>query len=376
MHSRPAADVLEAILKVYGTTHDLTQWPDYEEFYDELLRYYHKDPDALNNPLFQAECRNRNLHNDPERSGDSHHLDQAVSMAVRIFPQLLRQLLKADPAEASPGAGDAYSRFFDLLRTYSQTPRGFMAGPPTDHEFYLHTLNHDLFLENYFEEEEFQEAIDYSDGFSELGSPYFGGVCFNETLPPPYNRRPFNAQVRMPYFTGKFSGRLHLLKLHGSLDYWQFGVESRDIGVYEPGIVKKQPWVRSIDLYREIKKDGQFDYRRDFTNYYPRFLSGITAKQEEYQDPVLFGPLLNRFSLNLANSDVLVVIGYGFRDDGINDLMMPFLQNPAKKVIVIGITLPTHCPAIRPDMFHSGGLEGYNFSELENLLAPSSQVVE
>ena len=198
MHNRPAADVLEAILKVYGTTHDLTQFPDYEDFYDELLRYYDKDPDALNNPLFQAECRNRNLHNDPERPVDSHHLDQAMSMAVRIFPQLLQQLLKADRAEASPGAGDAYSRFFDLLRTHSQRPRGFMISPPADHEFYLHTLNHDLFLENRFEGGDLREPIDYCDGFSELGSPYFGGVCFNETLPSPYNRRPFNAKVRMP----------------------------------------------------------------------------------------------------------------------------------------------------------------------------------
>ena len=362
---RAGADALEAVLNVYGQSHDLS---NYEEFYDELYCYRKSDPIRLNAPVFQAECRRLNLHHDPARAGEGRHVEQALSMAFKIFPQLLEQLIKEDPALASAGAGAAYQRFFNLLRTSSSRPRGFFADTPTPaHEFYLHTLNHDLFVEKRLREEDLQAAISYSDGFNEIGSPYYGRLEFDHEFPRWLQQDPRHAHVRMPCFTGKFSGPVQLFKLHGSLDYWSFGVEQSDTGRYKPQVVKKQPWLDHIHLYREVEVDGQLTYRIDFTNYHALFLSGTTAKLEQYADPILFGQLLEHFSLNLANSSILVVIGYGFRDEGINKLLLPFLQDPAKQVIIIGRELPEH-PAVRPDMFRPGGLEAYDFAELEALL--------
>ena len=111
---RPGADALEAVLRVYGQSHpDLS---NYEDFYDELYCYYKSDPTRLNSSAFRAECQRLNLHHDSTRRGESRHVEQALSMAFRIFPQLLEQLIGAEPATYSPGAAEAYHRFFNLLR--------------------------------------------------------------------------------------------------------------------------------------------------------------------------------------------------------------------------------------------------------------------
>lgn len=371
VYNRPGTLALEAVLKVYGLSHDLT---DYEAFYDELYRYYRHDANKLDDPAFVAAYRERNLHNDPVRQGESRHIDQALSTAFKIFPQLLVQLLRADRRAASSGAGDAYQRFFSLLRTHTRRRYGaFWDTPVQPHTFYLHTLNHDLLVENWLDDEDVQESITYCDGFSEMGSQYFGRLDFGSDFPRWMQGKPQHANVRMPRYTDVFSGSVQLFKLHGSLDYYSFGVEGSDTGLYEPLVVKKQPWLNHIHLLREVEVNGELRYRNDFTNYHPLFLSGTTAKLEQYADPVLFSKLLRHFEQNLIKSDVLVIIGYGFRDEGINEFILPFLQDSSKKVIVIGRDLPLHFPAVRPDMFHSGGLEAYDFSELELLLATPSQ---
>jgi hypothetical protein len=366
--NRSGADALEAVLATYEQQHPHTQ-KNYEDFFDELYLYYKRDESKLEDPLFQAEYQRRNLHNDPNRQSNERHIIQGLSTAWRIFPQLLTQLIQQNPSVVSPGAGEAYSHFFELIRTHSRRPRGLYFGlVPPAHTFYVHTLNHDLFVEKRFDDEEFHEAIDYDDGFDEMGSPYYGRLYFGWDFSPLYRQGPPYANVRMPRFTGTYSGAVQLVKLHGSLDYYSFGVEGHDTGIYEPLVVKKQPWIDPLKLYREVEKEGKLSYRNDFTNYHPLFLSGTTAKIAQYKDPVLFSHLLKRFEENLADSDVLVVIGYGFRDAGINEYLLPFLEDATKKVIVIGQSLPTHYPPVKPEMFRSGGLEGFDFAELDRLL--------
>ena len=363
---RGGVKALEAVLAVYSLSHDLT---NYEDFYDELYAYYQKDPEHLNAPEFVEEYAKRGLHNDPTRHADDNYLHQALYTAFLLFPQLLEQLLTSDPTAASPNAGEAYQRFFNLIRANIPRPsRSIFHEPKLGHEFCIHTLNHDKLVEDYLHDETGVESIDYSDGFSEFGSPYFGRVYFGHDFPANFRKRPNHAYVRMPRYTGEYNSPVHLLKLHGSLDYWTFHVESQDAGLYEAQIVRKQPWIEHSELHREVEVNGAVRYKRDFTNYHSLFLSGTTAKLEQYSDPVLFGRLLKQFETNLSDSNILIVIGYGFRDEGINQLIRPTLENIEKKTIVIGRELPDYFPAVTPAMFRSGGLEGYDFSELEGLL--------
>ncbi|HET9505363.1 MAG TPA: hypothetical protein VFO93_17600 [Hymenobacter sp.] len=361
---RAGADALEAVLEVYSQDHDLS---NYEDFYDELVQYRRRDPTRLTAPAFQTAYEKRNLHADPQQEGE-RHIDQALVGAHNIFVQLLEGAIKRDPSAGTPVAGAAYGRLVQLLRTHGQPSRHWFNESASRHQFYLHTLNHDVFLEGLLNDEAYYSAVDYSDGFSEMGSPYYGRLELTSDFPRQFRQWPPYAHVRIPQYTGQYEGPIHLLKLHGSLDYWSFGVEANDQGLYEPQVVKKQPWLDYLRLNREVERDGKLIYRNDFTNYYSLFLTGTTAKLEQYDDPILFQRLLTRFAQNLAQSDLLVIIGYGFRDSGINEYILPFLQNQTKRVIVIGRDLPAWFPAVQPDMFRTGGLEGYDFAELEALL--------
>ncbi|MFD2785110.1 SIR2 family protein [Hymenobacter rubripertinctus] len=361
---------LEAVLVTYGLTHELT---NYEDFYDELYTYYQMEPRLINAPEFVREYEKRGLHINPTREGHENHLYQALPTAFRLFPQLLEQLLALNPTAASPGAGEAYQRFFNLIRNNVPRPsQSIFDEPKLGHEFCIHTLNHDELVEDYLHDENGVEAITYSDGFSEFGSPYYGRLDFGYELPIYLRKRPNYANVRMPRYTGEYDSPVQLLKLHGSLDYWSFGVESHDSGLYEPQVIRKQPWIPHLNLYREVESNGAFCYRRDFHNSHSLFLSGTTAKLEQYTDPILFSRLLKLFETNLSDSSILVIVGYGFRDEGINRLIMPSLNDPEKKVVVIGREMPEYFPAVTPAMFRSGGLEDYDFSELETLLKAGS----
>jgi hypothetical protein len=366
---RAGTDALEAVLEVYRQEHDTS---NYEDFYDELVQYRRLNTARLTNPAFRAAYERRDLHANPQQQGSERHIEQALVGADNIFVQLLEGVIKRNPAASSPTAGVAYQQLVELLRTHGQPSGNWFDASACPNQFYLHTLNHDLFLEGLLNDEAFHGAIDYSDGFEELGSPYYGRLEFDSDFPQRFRQWPPYANVRMPQYTGQYNRPIHLLKLHGSLDYWSFGVERNDQGLYGPQVVKKQPWLNHLSLYREVNRAGEQEYRNDFTNYHSLFLSGTTAKLEQYDDPVLFKQLLTRFEQNLAQSDLLVAIGYGFRDAGINERIRPFLQDSTKRVIIVGREMPDW-EVVRPDMFRSGGLENYDFTELVQLLAPATQ---
>lgn len=361
---REGVHALEAVLAVYSQTNPLT---DYEHFYDELWAYSQKNAPCLDAPAFVEQYTKRGLHGNAKRQQESKHIQRALYGARLLFPQLVKELLRPDPVVVSPDSAQAYQRLFTLIR--SHVPRqSFFAAPRPGPVFCIHTLNHDLLVEDWLNDETGTEAIRYSDGFSELGSPYYGRLDFDADFPQRFHHRPHTAYVRMPRFTGEYNSSVQLLKLHGSLDYWRFSAESGDTDLYGPSVVQKQPWIEDYNLYREVEVNGTHEYRRDSLNYHPLFLSGTTAKLEQYDDPVLFRRLLDQFQANLSDSNILVIIGYGFRDEGINHRILPTLEDTQKKVIVIGRELPDYFPAIKPDMFRTGGLEAYDFTELERLL--------
>ena len=67
----------------------------------------------------------------------------------------------------------------------------------------------------------------------------------------------------------------------------------------------------------------------------PDFLSGRTEKTKKYSRDKHYIDLFERFKENLQKSELLIVIGYGFQDCGINDYLVKNFLDKGKQMIVI-----------------------------------------
>jgi hypothetical protein len=240
----------------------------------------------------------------------------AVNLLDRFnntFNQLISDLLYRIPS------GDyltkPYPKYNNFLTLIEEIKRLY-------EKVHLHTLNHDLLLEELVNSDAFEG--EFSDGFEEKDSSY-------------YSIDAEGKEVRLKRFSKDFNGKFSLLKLHGSLDNYIFSYYNT---------MKEEvkiPHGVSIDgLYKEEKdKDGNVKRQKCFWNYYPDFLSGTLNKTKYYSDSCYYGPLFDRFSSNLKKSNVLISIGYGFGDYKINEFLEEnFIGNSSKRLIVISTTRP------------------------------------
>jgi hypothetical protein len=120
--------------------------------------------------------------------------------------------------------------------------------------------------------------------------------------------------------------QIRLLKLHGSLD-WQFPDSAEERREY-PG-----------------KRALRFAWQRvppSDPNWDPNCL-GIVFGRQKLQTPGPFLDLLNAFANELATVDRLITIGFAFRDDHINRLIVQFLmRRSTAKLLVVDPSLPEH----------------------------------
>lgn len=184
-------------------------------------------------------------------------------------------------------------------------------------KIHFHSLNHDLLIEELSISDAMQAEL--SDGFEELGSPF-------------YSKNSDGLTVRLKRFTNNFSKKFCLYKLHGSIDHYIYNFKNKE---YES--VKVPYGVTSYDLMKEFTNDkGELEYDRCFWNYYPDFLSGTTEKIASYEEQHFYKPLFDHFVENLKKSDYLISIGYGLGDSKINEFIIEnFLNIKSKTMIII-----------------------------------------
>jgi len=187
----------------------------------------------------------------------------------------------------------------------------------------IHTLNHDLFFER-FNNTVFLEG-NLSDGFEELGSKYFGK----------FTKENRDYMVRLQRYTGNYFGNFRLYKLHGSLDYELY--YRNESGQFFPETYLKSRYgIGNTDLYKEIKnKEGELTYENCWINYHPDFLTGTTSKIERYGEPLLFEKLFQLFKNNLKNADKLILIGYGAKDEEVNNIIFKYFDYKNKQSYII-----------------------------------------
>lgn len=103
---------------------------------------------------------------------------------------------------------------------------------------------------------------------------------------------------------------LYLFKLHGSLNWKRHR---------KHGIVKLE------DIEKPMKNDGQ--YLTDILIKPSR-----SPKEEERHEP--FRTLISEFKERIEKSNICMVIGYSFRDEGINEIFDGFMKRGGRLIII------------------------------------------
>lgn len=277
---------------------------DYEEFFDFLVQRKY-----LSQHKYRELCKSFTT--------ETISIDCISSNIEGIYNKMVSYLLKDeknrvwyDNLPFHIGRIDKYDGFLNLLKTWKE-----------NHIIHVHTLNHDMFFESFNRTDYISGEL--CDGFEELGSDYYG-----ELQHP--NGRTYN--VRLERFTANYTKNIRLYKLHGSLDYVLYHRTLSDgITLIPEQYVKTKFGIGYDGLMRD--KGGAYE-RYPFA-YHANFLTGTTSKIKKYEDPFLFKPLFNLFKKNLKESEILIIIGYGCKDAGINDMIVKcfcgdkvFIVNP------------------------------------------------
>ena len=95
------------------------------------------------------------------------------------------------------------------------------------------------------------------------------------------------------------------------------------------------------------------------------FLTGATAKVYRYESPIYYKPQFDNFEADIALTDHLTVIGYGFKDFRINEIMQWGISENANCIVVdpyIGGNAEVEANKILPHMQikRQGISEAYN----------------
>jgi hypothetical protein len=295
----------------------------YETFYDFYSGYLNNSENKKEIEFFYKKFNDEHF-KDGNIDRDCYN---RVSDFNRSFNQLLASQLHKPKyfEDVTYGNYPPYDSFIGFIRELLKT-----------YDVKVHTLNHDLFFD--FLGHNHSELFQYfSDGYKLEGSPFYGTVSyhFNQNTALPIVSKTYH--VKLEHFIDKFDTPLCLFKLHGSVF---------NTIVYTPE--KEQRKVRLKDNYAisQFKMEmndpetGEPCFRGLHDEVAPDFLSGTTNKMRSYTRDPYYINLFKHFRQNLSTSELLVVIGYGFQDGGINEFIEKHFLASGNRMIVIDPNKP------------------------------------
>lgn len=175
-------------------------------------------------------------------------------------------------------------------------------------QVHIHTLNHDLLLE------ELLRSKGYSDGFTKNDSSYYGKIRTYSS----------SKKVLLPFYNGEYDLKKPCIyKIHGSLDYYRF-YENSKLSVL------KAPYGIDDSTFEKTLRDTSTI--RDIGNFHPMFLTGVDSKKEMYIDNPFYKNQISNFQNNISNCACLFIIGYSFGDKEINNIL--FNCNTEKCIVI------------------------------------------
>lgn len=298
----------------------------YETSYDkefslckELIAAYNKKVAEFDYEQFMDVLRSKNLYTDYAPIIDKYVSDTGTPYSLvgnlpDIYSQMVAHLLK------DSNNNSWYEGLPNHIGPYHNGPRAsynsflqYVAKLKEEYLVNIHTLNHDLLLESFSRSEYF--SGDISDGFDDFGSRYYGRLHVPER----------DAYLcRLERYTGRYYGKpIRLYKLHGSLNYVMMHREAK-YGWVDDCEVKFRYGMGLMDLYREHSKRNGYD--NDFYSYHADFLTGTTTKMAYYHRSKFYKKMFRKFKTNLERAKTLIVIGYGGKDEGVNDYLLNYFD--------------------------------------------------
>ncbi len=289
---------------------------DYERFYDFFSLYLNNNANASEIDTF---CQEFEEKHEFRNSTDLHNSSyNRISSFRRSFNQLLAQQLHKPEYfnESTTSSFGNHGGFWVYLRELLKS-----------HDIKVHSLNHDLFFEwvgnshpDFFSH--------FSDGFEYPGSPFYGTLYEKKNIGGIDIHKEY--KVKLAYFSGRFNTPLSLYKLHGSIfNHIVYTDDQKRVRV------RKDYGVDRLFMEAKDLSTGNYSFVGVLDEVDPDFLSGSTNKMIYYSGDSFYKSLLDHFEKNLLASESLLVIGYGFNDQGINEYLEKYYLKQGKKMIII-----------------------------------------
>lgn len=225
-------------------------------------------------------------------------------------------------------------QYFEDISTLNHPPYdafiGFLKELLKTSDIKFHTLNHDLFFD-WVGQHHSDLWQNFTDGYQLEGSPFYGTVTtdFNSNSE---NKVHKTYYVKLAHFVDKFDKSLSFYKLHGSVF---------NTIVYTPHPDQQRIHIKDnygiSQYFMETTHPQTGEYQLKFLSdeVARDFLSGTTNKTRYYTSDPYYKNLFKHFENNLCESDLLVIIGYGFQDSGINNYLENFFLTRGKHMVVI-----------------------------------------
>ena len=274
------------LIKKYAETHKF----DYEEFYDFIKS------EEVKNPCYETLC--------DDLLDEYTDYRSLVFSLPDIYNQMVGFLLKDKDGKSFYESLPYHNGFVEYYDGFLK----YLSHLKEEYIIDVHTLNHDLLFESFNRTEYINGSI--SDGFDEYGSEFYGTL----------NDGNLSYHCRLERYTARYNTPIRLYKLHGSLDYVPYYKTVENNFMIPIKYVKIREGIAVSDLLRG--KRGKIGYESCPIAYHADFLTGTTSKIERYNNPLLFKKLFKRFRKNLRNAEKLIIIGYGCKDKGINEMVM------------------------------------------------------
>ena len=295
------------LIKEYADAHDNTF--DYEQFYDFIKT------EEAKQERYQRLCN--------DLLEDYENYEHYLFNILHIYNQMVAHLIKDkngktyyDDELFKMNYFDGYNGFLTYL---SELSREFIVN--------VHTLNHDLLFESFNKTNIINGNI--SDGFDEYGSDYYGKLLVKDKDDKSYR----TYHCRLERYKGRYNTPIRLFKLHGSLDYVPFYRRDEYGFLFPENYVKIKKGIAAGDIMKSRK--SKIGYEESPFEYHADFLTGTTSKIQRYNEPLLFRKLFKKFRKNLRNAEKLIIIGYGCKDEGINEMIKENFDYKHKKIFIV-----------------------------------------
>lgn len=188
------------------------------------------------------------------------------------------------------------------------------------------TLNHDLLME-YLLTNVISKS--YSDGFTK-----------NQQILKSFEGESLNL------FQNDFSDPINLIKLHGSIDTYRYAIANEKGSIVNPTgeylYFKTHDYDEKQKPIRHNPDNGEI-VQRFHWDIDPYFITG-TRKKEIISKPGIFKSLFMQFRIRLMKCRSLLIIGYSFNDDHVNEVIKQALLRSRDLVIVINVNPAKNFP--------------------------------